>query len=153
MTTSNLSLNKTAASATLHCLTGCAIGEVLGMIVSTAMRWSTTPSIVISIVLAFGFGYSFSLRPLFGHGLGLKKSLRIAFAADTASITTMELADNAFILAVPGAINASLATSLFWTSLMISLLVAFTVAYPVNRWLIARGKGHALAHSHLHSEK
>jgi Domain of unknown function (DUF4396) len=142
----NTSLSKTAASATLHCLTGCALGEIAGMVISTALRWTSAPSIAISIVLAFFFGYTLSIRPLLAHGLSLRKSLRISLAADTASIASMELADNAFILVVPGAINAGLATGLFWTSLSVSLIVAFGVAFPVNRLLIARGKGHALAH-------
>jgi hypothetical protein len=140
-------INKTAASATLHCLTGCAIGEVLGMVIAASAGWATTPSIVISTVLAFAFGYSLTLRPLFARGLGLKKSFKIALAADTSSIATMELSDNAFILVVPGAINAGLNTFLFWWSLLVSLVVAFLVAFPLNRWLISRGKGHA-AHSH-----
>ncbi len=142
------SLNKTAVSATLHCLTGCAIGEVVGMVISTGFNWSNFPSILISIVLAFLFGYSLSIRPLLKHGLGIHKSLRLAFASDTASISTMELADNGFLLLVPNAINAGLSTSLFWISLFVSLVVAFSVAYPVNRYLIVRGKGHAVVHSY-----
>jgi hypothetical protein len=142
------SLNRTAVSATLHCLSGCAIGEIAGMVISTGLKWSTAPSILISIVLAFVFGYSFSMRPLLKHGLGMKQALKIALAADSASITTMELADNAFVLAVPGAINAGLGSFLFWWSLVISLAVAFVVALPLNRYLIVRGKGHALAHAH-----
>jgi hypothetical protein len=144
------SLNKTAASATLHCLTGCAIGEVVGMVISTGFNWTTAPSVIISIVLAFVFGYSFSMRPILKHGLRLKQAMKIALAADTASITTMELADNAFVLAVPGAISAGLNTKLFWISLVISLAVAYAVAFPVNRYLIARGKGHAVAHEFHH---
>lgn len=143
-------LNKTAFSATLHCLTGCAIGEVLGMIISTALGWATMPSIALAVTLAFIFGYALSMRPLLKHGLGVRKSLRVAFAADTASITVMEITDNAFILAVPGAIHAGLATWLFWGSLGLSLFVAFWVAYPLNRYLISKGKGHALAHQHHH---
>ncbi len=143
-------LNKVAVSATLHCLTGCAIGEVLGMIVSTMLHWSAAPSIVISIVLAFVFGYGLSIRPLVGHGLGFRRALRIALAADTVSIGVMELADNAFILIIPNAIHAGLDTRLFWVSLLASLVVAFIAAFPVNRWLIVRGKGHALAHQHHH---
>jgi len=144
------SLNKSAASATLHCLTGCAIGEVIGMIIATGLRWSALESVVISIILAFVFGYLLSVRSLVKHGLNLGRSVRLALAADTASITTMELADNAFILLVPGAINAGLKTGLFWASLLTSLVVAFVVAWPVNRYLIARGRGHALAHQHHH---
>lgn len=141
-------LNKTAASATLHCLTGCAVGEVIGMVISSALGWTASGSVTISILLAFIFGYSFSMRPLIGHGLGLKKALKIALAADTLSIAVMELADNGFILAVPGAINAGLNTALFWISLFTSLVVAFIAAFPVNRFLISRGKGHAVAHKY-----
>lgn len=139
-------LNKTAASATLHCLSGCAIGEVTGMIIATAANWTAAPSIALSIVLAFLFGYSLSLRPVLKHGLELKQALKIVLAADTISIATMELADNGFVLAVPGAINAGLSTALFWTSLLVSLVIAYCVAFPVNRYLIARGKGHAVVH-------
>jgi hypothetical protein len=142
--------SKTAASATLHCLTGCAIGEVLGMIISTALSWAAAPSIVLSIVLAFIFGYSLSMRPLLRHGLQLRQALGLAFAADTASITVMEITDNAFVLAVPGAIHASLNTGLFWISLLLSLAVAFLIAWPFNYWLIARGKGHAVVHEYHH---
>jgi len=145
-----MDLNRTAASATLHCLTGCAIGEIVGMVISTALSWSNTASIILSIVLAFVFGYSLSMRPLLRHGLGLKKSMRLALASDTASIATMEASDNIFILLVPGAISASLNTALFWVSLAISLVVAFAVAFPLNRWLIARGKGHAVLHEYHH---
>jgi hypothetical protein len=144
------SLSKTAASATLHCLTGCAIGEVLGMVISTALGWAAASSIVLSVILAFIFGYSLSMRPLLRHGLSLRKALGLALAADTASITVMEITDNAFVLAVPGAIHASLNTVLFWTSLIVSLVVAFLVAWPLNRFLIARGKGHAVMHEHHH---
>jgi hypothetical protein len=140
------SLTKTALSATLHCLTGCAIGEIVGMIISTGLNWSTIPSIAISIVLAFGFGYSFSMFPLLRHGLTLKRALGLALIADTVSIATMELADNGFILLVPNAINANLDTLLFWTSLVVSLIIAFWAAFPVNRYLISRGKGHAAVH-------
>ncbi len=142
------SLNKTAASATLHCLTGCGIGEVLGMVISTALGWDTWPSIALAVTLAFAFGYLLSMKPLLGHGLAWKKAFKIALAADTASITVMEITDNGFILAVPGAIHAGLDTFLFWTSLALSLVVAFAFAFPLNRYLIARGKGHALAHKY-----
>lgn len=144
------SLNKVAASATLHCLTGCAIGEVVGMIITTALAWSATGSISLSILLAFVFGYSFSMFPLLKHGLAPRRALKLALIADTISILTMEIADNAFILAVPGAINAGLTTWLFWISLALSLVIAFCAAFPVNRWLIARGKGHAVIHEHHH---
>src|SRR5665213_164120 len=142
------SLNKTAASATLHCLTGCAVGEFIGMVITTLFSFSSAASVAISIILAFIFGYSFSMRPLLKHGLRLKEAMKIALAADTASIATMEAGDNIFVLAVPGAISAGLTTFLFWWSLLISLVVAFLVAFPINRWLISRGKGHALAHAH-----
>ncbi len=142
------STNKTAAQATLHCLTGCAVGEVVGMIITTAFAWSAAPSVALSIILAFMFGYSFSMAPLLRSHLSLRKALLIALAADTLSITVMELADNGFVLAVPGAINAGLTTPLFWISLGISLVVAFLAAFPVNKYLIARGKGHAVMHKH-----
>ena len=141
------SLTKTAASATLHCLSGCAIGEVLGMIISTALAWTAAPSIALSIVLAFFFGYALSVRPLLGGGLTFKKALALAFAADTASIATMEIVDNGFVLAVPGAIHAGLDSWLFWWSLGLSLAIAFAVAFPLNRWLISRGRGHAVVHN------
>lgn len=143
-------LNRTAASATLHCLTGCAIGEVLGMIISSALGWAAAPSIILAISLAFLFGYGLSVRPLLRHRLGFKKALKIALAADTASIAVMEITDNSFILLVPGAIHAGLNTVLFWTSLAVSLFVAFWAAFPLNRYLIARGKGHAVAHEYHH---
>lgn len=144
------SLNKTSLSATLHCLTGCAIGEVLGMIISSALGWATLASIVISVVLAFFFGYGLSMRPILKHGLSFRRAAKVAFASDTASIATMEITDNLFIMVVPGAISAGLSTFLFWWSLAISLFVAFWVAFPVNRYLIARGKGHAVAHQYHH---
>jgi putative flippase GtrA len=147
---SHPSLNKTALSATLHCLTGCAIGEVLGMIISAALNWHAFPSVVASIVLAFVFGYGLSMLPLLKHGLSVKKALGLALAADTVSIATMEIADNGFILAVPGAIDATLVSLLFWISLVVSLFIAFIVAFPVNRFLIARGKGHAVVHEYHH---
>lgn len=137
-----------AASATLHCLTGCAIGEVIGMILAAALSLGSAASVALSIVLAFGFGYGFSMRPLLKHGLGLQKALGVALAADTASIATMEAGDNGFILLVPGAINAGLDTILFWVSLAASLVVAFMVAFPLNKYLISRGKGHAIAHQY-----
>lgn len=145
------SINQTAASATLHCLMGCGIGEILGMVLSTAWAWGTAASVGLSIVLAFFFGYLLSLWPLLRHGLGWAKAWRLALASDTASISTMELVDNLFILAVPGAINASLGSGLFWWSLLVSLVVAFVVAFPLNRWLIARGQGHAVMHEFHHN--
>jgi hypothetical protein len=144
---------KTAASATLHCLTGCAIGEVLGMIISTALHWSAAPSIALSVALAFVFGYGLTIYSLRGHGLDGKKLLGLAFASDTVSITSMEIMDNLFIVLIPGAIHATLDTPLFWWSLLASLLVAFIVTVPVNHWLIARGKGHAAVHEYHHSHE
>lgn len=143
-------LTKTAIQATLHCLTGCAIGEVLGMIISSHLHWTALPSVVLSVFLAFVFGYGLSMQPLLKHGMSLKRSLGIAFLADSASISTMEIVDNGFILFVPGAIHAGLNTALFWWSLALSLFVAFWAAVPVNRYLISRGKGHAIAHEHHH---
>lgn len=143
-----MDLNRTATSATLHCLTGCGIGEVLGMIISSALGWSTLPSVALAVGLAFVFGYALSMRPLLKHGLKLRPALKIALAADTVSITVMEITDNAFLLLLPGAIHAGLDTFLFWWSLAAALAVAFVFAWPTNRWLIARGKGHALAHGH-----
>ncbi|HSX35272.1 MAG TPA: DUF4396 domain-containing protein [Candidatus Saccharimonadales bacterium] len=140
------SLTKTAASATLHCLTGCAIGEVVGMVVTTAFSVAAAPSVAVSIILAFAFGYTLSMLPLRKAGLSWRRAFGLALAADTASIAAMELTDNAFVLAVPGAIHAGLSTFLFWWSLLISLAVAFAVAFPLNRWLISRGKGHAVVH-------
>jgi hypothetical protein len=139
-----------AASATLHCLTGCAIGEVLGMVLSAAWNWGNAVSIIVSIALAFLFGYGLTLWSLRGHGLVLKRRFRLALASDTVSISTMEVTDNLFILVVPGAISAGLYTTLFWWSLLVSLVVAFVVTVPVNKWLIAKGKGHAVVHS-LHA--
>jgi len=118
------------------------------MIISSALAWQAAPSISISIVLAFVFGYSLTMRPLLRHGTPLRRALKLALVADTASIAVMELMDNAFILTVPGAINAGLNTVLFWLSLALSLAVAFACAFPLNRFLIARGKGHAVVHSH-----
>ena len=142
---------RTAFQATFHCLTGCAIGEILGMVISTALGLGNVASIAIAIVLAFLFGYSFTLRPVIGAGIRGWRALRIAFASDTVSIATMEVVDNAFIIVVPGALAAGLSEGLFWWSLLTSLVIAFFVALPVNRWLIGRGKGHAVMHEiHAH---
>src|SRR3954447_27031119 len=143
-------LNPTAAQATIHCLTGCAIGEVLGLVVSTALGWHDLPSILLAIVLAFGFGYGLTMRPLLAGGLSFRASVRTAPAADTVSIVVMEIMDNAIVVAVPGAMAAGLLDGLSWGSLGLSLVVAFLVAWPVNRWLIARGLGHAVVH-HRHA--
>jgi hypothetical protein len=142
------SLNRLAFSATVHCLTGCAIGEVLGMILSTWWGWSSLPSIVLSVALAFLFGYGLTSLPLVRSGMSVPEAAPLAFASDTASIATMEVVDNLFIVIVPGAIAAELDSPLFWWSLIVSLLIAGVVAFPVNRRLIARGKGHAVVHAH-----
>src|SRR5438046_9045152 len=145
------SLNRAAFSATMHCLTGCAIGEVLGMILATWWGWGNLASIVLSIALAFLFGYSLTLGPVLRAGVPFRRALPVAFASDTASITVMEIVDNAFILLVPGAIAAGLSDALFWWSLGTSLVIAFGFALPVNRWLIARGMGHAVVRAyHAH---
>jgi uncharacterized protein DUF4396 len=142
------SLNGLALSATVHCLTGCAIGEVLGMILATWWGWGNVASIALAVVLAFVFGYGLTSLPLLRSGMTVREVAPLAFASDTASITTMEIVDNLFILVVPGAIAAGLDSPLFWWSLGVSLLVAGAIAFPVNRWLIARGKGHAVVHAH-----
>jgi hypothetical protein len=146
MTAAPHSLTRSAVQATLHCLTGCAIGEVLGMVISTALGWGNTSSIAISVVLAFFFGYALTLRSVVGAGVGLRQAVSLALASDTVSIATMEVVDNAFIVVVPGALAAGLGAGLFWWSLIVSLAIAFVVAVPVNRWLIARGRGHAVVH-------
>ena len=139
------SVMRMAVSATLHCLTGCAIGEILGLTLATWWGWATAPSIALAVVLAFFFGYAFSMLPLVRGGLTLRKALAIALAADTLSIVVMEITDNAVMLLVPGAMDAHLADALFWGSLAFALAVAFIITLPVNRWLIIRGKGHAIA--------
>ena len=145
------SLWQSAVQATLHCLTGCAIGEVLGMVLATAFGWGNAASIAVSVALAFLFGYALTIRPVLAAGVGLRRAAGVAFASDTVSITTMEVVDNAFILIVPGAMAASLADGLFWWSLGLSLVIAFVLTVPVNRWLISRGRGHAVMHeSHAH---
>jgi hypothetical protein len=142
------SLNRTAFSATVHCLTGCAIGEVLGVIIGTALGWGNFETIVLAIVLAFFFGYSLTMIPLLRAGLALSAALPLAFASDTLSITVMEIVDNLIILIVPGAMEAGVDESLFWGSLAVALVIAGACAFPVNRWLIARGKGHAVVHAY-----
>ena len=143
-------LTRTAISATVHCLTGCAIGEVLGMVLATWWGWGNVASILLAIVLAFVFGYSLTLTPVLRSGVTLRRAVGVALAADTVSIATMELIDNAFILAVPKAIDAGLGDPLFWWSLVVSLIVAFVITVPVNRAMIARGKGHAVVHQYHH---
>jgi Domain of unknown function (DUF4396) len=148
MATWNSSLNRTAFSATLHCLTGCAIGEVLGVVVGTALGWSTVATIALAIVLAFFFGYGLTMLPLLRSGMALAAALLLAFASDTLSITVMEIVDNLIIVVIPGAMDAGLGSLLFWGSLAFALAVAFVAAFPVNRYLISRGKGHAVVHKH-----
>jgi hypothetical protein len=143
-------LTQQAISATVHCLTGCAIGEILGLVLATWWGWSNAPSIVLAVALAFVFGYSLTIAPMLRAGLSLRRAIAVALAADTLSIVTMEIVDNAFVLAIPGAMDAGLGSGLFWGSLAASLAVAFVVTVPVNRALIARGKGHAVAHGYHH---
>ena len=142
------SLNRLAASATTHCLTGCAIGEVLGVAIGTALGWRNLPTIVLAIILAFFFGYALTSWPLLRSGIALAAVVPIALASDTLSITVMEIVDNAILLVIPGAMEAGLGDLLFWASLAFALAVAWVAAFPVNRWLIARGRGHAVVHAH-----
>jgi hypothetical protein len=142
------SLNALALSATVHCLTGCAIGEVLGMVIGTALGASNLVTIALSIVLAFCFGYTLTSLPLLRSGLTLAAVVPLALASDTISITIMEIVDTAIVLAIPGAMDATLSQLGFWASLAVALLLAGTAAYPANRWLLARGKGHAVVHAH-----
>jgi hypothetical protein len=142
------SLNALAFSATVHCLTGCAIGEVLGLIIGTAFGWSDFATIVLAIVLAFLFGYTLTSLPLLRAGMALGAVIPIALASDTVSITIMEIVDNAIILLIPGAMDTGLGDIGFWAALAFALLVAGVAAYPANRWLLARGKGHAVVHQH-----
>jgi hypothetical protein len=143
------SLNRVAFSATTHCLTGCAIGEILGMVIGTALNWESGATIALAVVLAFVFGYALTLMPLLQAGVTYGSALGLAFASDTVSITIMEIVDNAIMLAIPGAMDAGLAEPLFWGSLIFSLVLAGVAAFPANRWLIAHGWGHALVH-HAH---
>jgi hypothetical protein len=146
MPTSGRALDALALSATLHCLTGCAIGEVLGMVIGTAVGLSQWPTVALSVVLAFFFGYSLTSLPLIRAGLALSAVVPIALASDTLSIATMEVVDNVIVVAVPGAMDAGAGDVLFWGSLAFALAVAGVFAFPVNRWLLARGKGHAAVH-------
>ncbi|MFB6808121.1 DUF4396 domain-containing protein [Streptomyces sp. NPDC056387] len=139
----------TAAKATLHCLTGCAVGEVLGMVIGTAFGWGNVATMVLAIVLAFFFGYALTLRGILASGVDLRTAVRVALAADTLSIAVMELIDNGVIAVWPGAMDAHLSEALFWIALAISLALAFVVTTPVNKWMIGRGKGHAVVH-HYH---
>jgi hypothetical protein len=140
----------TAASATLHCLTGCAIGEVLGMVIGTTLGLHNVATVILSIALAFVFGYALTVRGVLRAGPGLTAAIKVALAADTLSIVIMEILDNGVMVLVPGAMNAGITSSLFWGALAFSLLVAFLLTTPVNRWMISRGKGHAVVHAHYH---
>ena len=142
------SLNRLALAATLHCLTGCAIGEVLGLVLGTAFGLGTGATMVLAVVLAFAFGYGLTLLPLVRAGLPLAAALNLALATDTLSITIMEIVDNGIMLVIPGAMDAGLTDPLFWGSLAVALLLAGIAAFPVNRWLVGRGKGHARLHGH-----
>jgi hypothetical protein len=148
--TSGPALTALAYSATVHCLTGCAIGEVLGMVIGTALDFSEWGTVALAVVLAFFFGYLLTSLPLIRAGLALGAVVPIALASDTLSIAVMEIVDNAIILTIPGAMEAGLASALFWASLAVALVIAGFVALPVNRWLIARGKGHAVVHASGH---
>ncbi len=145
---SSESLNYTALVATLHCLLGCAVGEVAGLLIGTALGWSNAATIGLAITLAFITGFAFTALPFLRRGYAVKAALRIALVADTASITIMELVDNSLMLAIPGAMDAPIDSLFFWSSMAVALAVAGIVAYPMNRWLIARGKGHAVAHAY-----
>jgi hypothetical protein len=147
---SGAALTRLAISATLHCLTGCAIGEVLGMVSGPAFGWSDVQTFGLAVALAFVFGYSFTIRPVMSSGLSLRAAIPVALAADTVSIGVMEVVDNGIMLLVPGAMDAQLDGLLFWGALLLALSVAFVITVPVNRWLIGRGKGHAVVHQYHH---
>jgi hypothetical protein len=144
--------NRLALRATVHCLTGCGTGEVLGMMLGTGFGWSNPATVITATVLAFVFGYAMTLVPLLRAGLPWIRAAGLAFAADTLSITLMEIVDNSVILFIPGAMSAPLASPLFWWSLALSLGLAGLAAFPLNRWLIGRGQGHAVVHGHHGSE-
>lgn len=142
---------RTAISATLHCLTGCAIGEVLGMVLATWWGWGDMASIALAVALAFFFGYLLTFVGVRRAGLDVRAAVRTALAADTLSILVMEVVDNGFLLAVPGAMESGLSSALFWWSLALALAVAFVLTVPVNKWMISRGKGHAVVHEMHHA--
>ena len=144
------SLSRLAFTATLHCLTGCAIGEVLGMVIGTALGWSNLQTIGLAVILAFIFGYGLTMLPLLRSGMAFGAVLKLALAADTVSIAIMEIVDNLIMLLIPGAMHAGLGSLLFWGSLAGALVIAGAAAFPVNRWLISRGRGHAVIHDHHH---
>ena len=137
-----------AVQATLHCLTGCAIGEVLGMVIGTSLGWSTAATVALAVGLAFVFGYALTMRGVLRAGLPFRRALQVALAADTVSIAVMELVDNAVMVSVPGAMEAGLASAFFWLALAAAFAVAFVVTTPVNKWLMGRGRGHAVVHAH-----
>jgi hypothetical protein len=141
------SLNRTALVATLHCLSGCALGEVAGLVIGSALGWGNGPTIALAVVLAFISGFALTTLPFLRRGYAVRDAVRIAFAADAASITVMELVDNGLMLVIPGAIDAPIASLHFWSSMTVALVVAGVAAYPLNRWLIARGRGHAVVHA------
>jgi hypothetical protein len=143
-------LNGAAFSATTHCLTGCVLGEVVGMAIAQAFGWPNAVQIVLAIMLAFVFGYALTLRPVLRTGVGFRQASGIAFASDTVSIAIMEIVDNVFVLLVPGAIDAGLGDAKFWWSIALGFAIAFPAAWAANRWLIARGKGHAVVHQYHH---
>lgn len=143
-------LTRTAAKATLHCLTGCAIGEVLGLAIGTALGWGNAQTIALAVGLAFLFGYALTMGPVLRAGIPLKTAVKVTLAADTVSILVMELVDNAIMLAIPGAMDAKLTHPLFWSALAVAFAIAFVVTVPVNRLLIARGRGHAVVHQYHH---
>ena len=143
-------LTALAVSATLHCLTGCAIGEVLGMVIGTALGWGDWATIALAVTLAFFFGYLLTIGPVLRSGLPFRTAVRVALAADTVSILVMEIVDNGVMLAVPGAMDSGLGSPLFWGALAFALAVAFVVTVPVNRWMIGRGRGHAVVHEFHH---
>lgn len=141
--------NRLAVSATLHCLTGCAVGEISGLVMGTLLGLPVSGTIALAVALAFLFGYALSTLPLLRTGVPLRSAMTVVLAADTLSILTMEIADNLVMAGIPGAMDAGLSDPLFWISMAVSLLAAFAVAFPVNRYLIDRGKGHVL-HHHAH---
>ncbi len=151
MSRPRVNLNRIAWQATLHCLTGCAIGEVLGLVIGTALGWSVWPTIVLAVSLAFLFGFALTGLPLLSAGIPVNEALKLAFAADFVSISIMEFVDNAAMLLIPVAMVAGLADPMFWGSMAVALALAASAAFPVNRWLIARGRGHAVVHArHIH---
>jgi len=143
-------LNRSAISATTHCLTGCAIGELVGMAIATALGWGNLASILLAVALAFVFGYSLTMGPVLRAGLSIRQATGVALTADTVSIAIMEAVDNAFVLVVPGAMQAGLGDAKFWWSIAVGFALAFGPAFAANRWLIARGRGHAVMHAYHH---